>query len=234
MMMVVSVRRLLNVVTLVRIYRSMGAVRVLVLLTVRWRRGSVVQISITQTVLRGDYRGRGTILVQNTRRRRVEALWRRTGRCGWLWRQEALRGRGRVRWDRSLREVVCWSEFRRSWHRHVSPDGHGLMMMMISLTRAHVVGVWVRLAVSSVHAHVHHHHPRGVEANTSIGHLLPGYQRVLRCAHSFTEEGREQFAEKGAFQRLAYISTNGYHVDFHLHFSISTMLDNCVMINGKL
>lgn len=35
MMMVVSVRRLLNVVTLVRIYRSMGAVRVLMLLTVR-------------------------------------------------------------------------------------------------------------------------------------------------------------------------------------------------------
>ena len=197
MVMVVSVSCLLDVVTLVRIHRSVGPVRVLMLLVGIRRRGGgrVVQISVTQTVLRGDDRGCGAILVQNGRRRRVEALRRRTGRCGGLCRQETLRGRRRVRGDGGLREVVCRSEFRRGWDRHVSPDGHGLMMMMIPLTCAHIVGIWVRLAVSSVHAHVHHHHPRGAEANTSIGHLLPGHQRVLWCAHSFAEEGTEKEKE---------------------------------------
>lgn len=142
-MVVVSVRCLLDVVTLVRIHRSVGPVRVLVLLVVVRRRGGgrVVQISVTQTILRGDDRGCGTILVENGRRRRVEALRRRTGRCGGFGRQETLRGRRRVRGNGGLREVVCRGEFRRGWDRHVSPDGHGLMMMMIPLTCAHIVGI---------------------------------------------------------------------------------------------
>lgn len=75
-MVILPVSGLLDMVVLMRIHRSYR-----MLLLIRVRRGRrVIQIGVTQTVLRRDYcRGRA-ILVENGARRRVEALRWRAGR----------------------------------------------------------------------------------------------------------------------------------------------------------
>lgn len=79
MVMIFSVSGLLDVITLMRIHRVYSSS---VLLLIRIRRGRrVIQIGVTQTVLRRNYRRGGSIFVKNGARRRVEALRRRTRRC---------------------------------------------------------------------------------------------------------------------------------------------------------
>lgn len=66
MMMIFSVSGLLDVITLMRIHRVHSSV----LLLIRIRRGRrVIQIGVTQTVLRRNYRRGGSILVKNGARR---------------------------------------------------------------------------------------------------------------------------------------------------------------------
>jgi len=76
-MMVISVSGLLNVIVLMRVH---WRYHMLLLLIWIWRGRGVIQVGVAQTVLRGDYRCGGTILVKNGTRRRVKALRRRTGR----------------------------------------------------------------------------------------------------------------------------------------------------------
>jgi len=83
MMMVISVSGLLNVVVLMRVhwrYHMLLLLLLLLLLIWIWRGRGVIQVGVAQTVLRGDYRRGGTILVENGTRRRVKALRRRAGR----------------------------------------------------------------------------------------------------------------------------------------------------------
>lgn len=76
MMMVFPVSGLLNMIVLMRIHWRYN---VLLLIRIGGRR-RVIQIGVAQTVLRGNDRRGGAILVENGTRRRVEALRRRTGR----------------------------------------------------------------------------------------------------------------------------------------------------------